>query len=203
MLLLLAASSRRLDIAYTHGCCHLVNFPWNCAPKFGQNSIFERRMLLLHHQMPLLNAQLEENKKERKKENLGAAYSSSHTALEKESRSAFAKKIFGRITNAYFRIIQKYLCHSDLTLGFYLEIVPSECFLNIRNKVSSQTKKNVQKFIRIMCANFALNLFIDKSINIFRFTDPKLLIFQLVPVCFYIPNIYLHYYYGILFQNLF
>ena len=68
MLLLLAASSRRLDIAYTHGCCHLVNFPWNCAPKFGQNSIFERRMLLLHHQMPLLNAQLEENKikKERK-----------------------------------------------------------------------------------------------------------------------------------------
>ena len=67
MLLLLAASSR-LDIAYTHGCCHLVNFPWNCAPKFGQNSIFERRMLLLHHQMPLLNAQLEgKYKKERKK----------------------------------------------------------------------------------------------------------------------------------------
>ena len=97
MLLLLAASSR-LDIAYTHGCCHLVNFPWNCAPKFGQNSIFERRMLLLHHQMPLLNAQLEGKYKKRKKTSARHIQAQPHS--KKNHVWPSKKDILGRIRNA-------------------------------------------------------------------------------------------------------
>ena len=104
MLLLLAASSR-LDIAYTHGCCHLVNFPWNCAPKFGQNSIFERRMLLLHHQMPLLNAQLEGKYKKERKPRRGIF---KHSRIVKKNHVWPSKKnIFGRIRNAKRLLIFK------------------------------------------------------------------------------------------------